>query len=141
MICGQSDLVGEANHRIANNLATLDAMVRRRADRLRAGFDLIPRADVVSALTDIHSAIIAMGRLHRTLASEPTRRELALADLLTEVLSDFKSIFQDRLLFTVSIPACVRLDAGRASTFMQAFAEIVANAMKYAHPTGVPVEL
>lgn len=82
-----------------------------------------------------------MGRLHRTLAGQPARGELALNDLLTAVLSDFSAIFGDRLRSDVSISPSCRLDAARASIFMLAFSEIVANAMKYAHPTGLPVEL
>lgn len=137
----QLELVGEANHRIANHLTVLATMVQRRTSRVRAGGELIPRDEVASALTDLHGTIIAIARLHRTIAAAPARGEIDLAELLTGVLLDFKTIFQDRLRFDVSIPSCFTLDGGQTSILLQAFAEIVANAMKYAHPTGLPVEL
>lgn len=137
----QLDLASEANHRTANHLAALAAMLRRRASRLERGPDLVRRSEVLRSLTDLQGAIVAMGRLHRTLASAPAHRDLGLADLMTGMLGDFEAIYDGRLRFAVSVPRGLGLDALRASVFMQVFAEIVANAMKYAHPTGVPVEL
>lgn len=135
------DLAREANHRIANHLSALASIVKQRTDHARDGRDLVTRAQVTNTLSDIHSVIVAIGRLHHTLAAVPTQRELALGDLLTEVLSDFKAIYGDRLHSRVHLPPACRLDAAQASLFLLILSEIVANALKYAHPTGLPVEL
>src|SRR5262245_60261003 len=108
---GQREMVGEANHRFANHLMALGAIVQRRARRLRPVLKLVPGEDVESAFTAIQNAIIAIERLHRAMAVNPAERELALAELFKAVLSDFKAIFQDRLTFNVSIPTDLRLDA------------------------------
>jgi two-component sensor histidine kinase len=64
-----------------------------------------------------------------------------LGDLLTEVLCDFKAIYGDRLHPRVHLPPACQLDPGQAWIFILVLSEIVANAVKYAHPTGLPVEL
>ena len=135
------DLAHEANHRIANQLGALALMVKRRTEKVCVGHDPVPRAEVIDTLSDIRSTIVAIGRLHHTLATLPARSELALVDLLTKVLTDFKAIVGDRLHFRVHLQPACRLDADQASIFILAFCEIVANALKYAHPTGLPVEL
>ena len=135
------DLAREANHRIANHLSALASIVKLRADHARDGRDLVTRAQVTNTLSDIHSIIVAIGRLHHTLAAVPAQRELVLSDLLTEVLRDFKEIYGDRLHSRVHLPPICRLDAGQAWIFILVLSEIVANALKYAHPTGLPVEL
>ncbi|HET9775563.1 MAG TPA: sensor histidine kinase [Gemmatimonadaceae bacterium] len=135
------DLAREAHHRIANHLGALASMVKRRTDHVRDGDDFIPRGEVTNTLSDINSVIVAIGRLHRTLASLPARRELALDDLLNKVLADLEAIFGDRLHSRVHLQPACRLDAGQVSIFILVLSEIVANAMKYAHPTGLPVEL
>ena len=135
------DLAREANHRIANHLTALASIVKLRADNARDGRDLVTRAQVTNTLSDIHSVIVAIGRLHHTLATMPEQRELVLGDLLTEVLCDFKAIYGDRLHPRVHLPPACRLDAGQAWIFILVLSEIVSNALKYAHPTGLPVEL
>jgi two-component sensor histidine kinase len=135
------DLAREANHRIANHLSALASFVKLRTDHARDGRDLITRAQMTNTLSDIHSVIVAIGRLHHTLAGVPAQRELVLGDLLTEVLCDFKAIYGDRLHSRVHLSPACRLDAGQAWIFILALSEIVSNAVKYAHPTGLPVEL
>lgn len=135
------DLAAEANHRIANHLTALAAIVKQRTDHARDGRDLITRTQVTNTLSDIHSVIVAIGRLHHTLAAVPAQRELVLGDLLTEVLRDFNEIYGDRLHSRVHLPPACQLDAGQAWIFILVLSEIVSNAVKYAHPTGLPVEL
>jgi two-component sensor histidine kinase len=135
------DLAREANHRIANHLSALASIVKQRVASTRDGRDLITRTQVTNTLSDIHSVIVSIGRLHHTLAALPTQRELVLGDLLTEVLCDFKAIYGDRLHSRVHLPPACRLDADQVWIFILVLSEIVSNAMKYAHPTGQPVEL
>jgi len=137
------DLVVEANHRIANNLAALATMLRRRIVAAETGAPSVPRERLVDELTGIAGNIIALSHLHRSLSGAPEQDEVDLHDLLSNILRQFQAsgIFGDRLRIQSTIGAGCRVEASRASMLALAFSEIVTNAVKYAHPTGLPVEL
>ncbi len=143
-----SPLYVEANHRITNQLAALASMAQLRTDQVKAGPDFIPRAQMLAALNDFHGTIMAIAHLHRALTEKSTQAcqesaqgGVGIADLLTGVLRDFAGIYRRRLRWSVDVDQACTLEAPQASVLVLAFAEIVSNAMKYAHPTGLPVEI
>src|SRR5262249_44648074 len=136
------DPLAEANHRIANNLAALAATIMKHLAWIEVGPKMMPREQIADLMKDIAGRIDALGRLHRLLSAPPKQGEVELDGFLAEVIGSFQStgMFDDRLHVASNVKGC-RVEAKQASMLMLVFAEIVSNAVKYAHPSGLPVEL
>lgn len=136
------DPLAESNHRIANNLAELSAILMRQFRIIDSGPEIVPRELVGDLMKDMASRIAALGRLHRLLSSPAASDEVELGALLTEVFDGYDStgIFGDRLHVASMVEGC-RIRSDQASMLMLVVAEIATNAVKYAHPSGLPVEL
>jgi two-component sensor histidine kinase len=136
------DLALEANHRVANHLSMLVALVRRPLAAIEAGPETMPRELVADLLTDMAGKILSVARLHLMLARRPAPGEVELSTVLASVMTELQAsgLCADRLHVTTSLEGC-HVDATQASMLMMALSEIATNAIKYAHPTGLPVEL
>ena len=133
-------MTGEASHRIANQLSTLAILVEKQKNDLCEGSELIPRDVVVAALAGVSMKLRAIATLHKKLMAQPDEDELDLNAALVDILHGFRAIFGDRVRMNTSTGEGYRLKSSRLSMLALAFAEIVTNAIKYAHPTGLPVE-
>jgi two-component sensor histidine kinase len=130
----------EANHRIGNQLATLLALAKKAAGKLATGPDVVRREDAVTVINGFAAKLAAVSTLHRTLAK--TRRgDVQLACFLGDTLQPLKELYGDRLRLETRIDRGCTVTYDHAYVLALAFAEIVTNAMKYAHPTGLPVEM
>jgi two-component sensor histidine kinase len=137
------DLVIESNHRIANNLSALAALLAKRIAATRTGPESVPREDMVEALTEMAGQILSVARLHRILTAQPAQAAVDLNKVLTEFLQELKAagIVGNRLHVASTLePGCM-VGGSRALLLSFVLSEIVTNAMRYAHPTGLPVEL
>lgn len=131
----------ESNHRIANQLATIVTLARKETAKLEKGADLVRREDAVAAIKGLACKVGAISKLHRALAAEVSRGDMELACIIGDTLDPLKELYGDRLHLDMSIGAGCVVTRDHAFALALAFAEIVTNAMKYAHPTGVPVEM
>src|SRR5471032_1120168 len=84
------DLVGESNHRIANHLASLAAILRRQMSSVSDGPELMSRDDVVGVLQEAAGKIMAVSRLHRLFTLHPADPVLDLGELLRDMLRAFE---------------------------------------------------
>lgn len=136
------DALAESNHRIANSLTELASALMRQFRVIETGPETIPRELVSDLMKDMAGRIAALGRLHRLLSAPPTPGEVELDKLLTEVIDAYNStgVFGDRLQVCANVAGC-RIAGSQASILMMTFSEIATNAVKYAHPSGLPVEL
>lgn len=136
------DPLAESNHRIANNLAELSAALLGQLRVIEAGPETIPRELVGDLMKEMAGRVAALARLHRLLSAPAASDEVELGELLTQVIDAYSStgIFGERLHVSSNVRGC-RIAAARASMLMMVFAEIATNAVKYAHPSGLPVEL
>ena len=136
------DALAKSNHRIANSLTELAAALMRQFRVIETGPDTIPRELVSDLMKDMAGRIAALGRLHRLLSAPPAPGEVELDKLLTEVIDAYNStgVFSDRLQVCVNVAGC-RVAGSQASILMMIFSEIATNAVKYAHPSGLPIEL
>ena len=138
---GSDDRLSEAQHRIANNLALIAGYARLQATRLyKAGRPLSAREACI-ALEEVAARIETVGELHRLLSAAPGDGEGV--DLGRYVDSLGRGLLQP-----VSCPAHTTLshkDGGgclvrpdQATPVALIVSELVTNALKYAHPAGVP---
>jgi two-component sensor histidine kinase len=137
-----ADLALEANHRIANHLSMLVAAVRRQLPAIEAGPHAVPRELVADLMNDMAGKILSVARLHLMLSNRLAPGEVEFGTALASVVEGLQAseIFGDRLHVTTSLEGCL-LEASQASMLLMAFSEIATNAIKYAHPSGLPVEL
>lgn len=127
--------VAEAHHRIANDLALIAGMVRLQAQSLRDE-DLHSPAQARALLADAASRIDAVGRLHRTLCYAAEGK--AVKDFLEGVCRDVSSFAAAR---GTRVDCRIDIQREPAPERLRAIGllmhEMVLNALKHAHPTGV----
>ena len=124
----------EAEHRIANSLQMIGAIVRQRA---RSGTVSNPQ----TFLVEIADRIETVGRLHRFLADSTTGTvQLAaylqeICDRLTGALAPRATSLSFDCPLDCSLPAKTALPLGLIT------AELISNSLKYAHPAGLPTKI
>ncbi len=129
-------LAAEANHRISNNLTALSGFVRLKASRLKN------TADARAVLVDIAARIEMIGRLHRLLASKKSD-QFNVASYLREVCDAMKGAISGgrEIAFDFSLDTSIEAPSDMGLPFGMLAAELLTNAVKYAHPTGVALKI
>ena len=136
------ELVREANHRIANHLTLLTAMIQLQIDGLKTGPELLTRRQASDHLRAAVARIVSIGNLHRRLSALP-EESIDLAEFLsgsrTELLTSLA--VGNRIHVEERLSSGCAVTAEQASIVSLVIGEIIVNALKYAHPTGGPVFL
>ena len=138
-----SDLVTEANHRAANSLALLGGLVRLQARAIGKDSRSYTNAEIRLLFDGIAARIATIGQLHRMLASIPTEGAIPLHAHLREVCANLITAFssEQRAMHIEFHGADCLVPARHVQSLTLIVCEILANAMKYAHPTGLAVEM
>ena len=138
----QPDPLGsEADHRIANNLMLIAGLVRLRASHLQDKPN--PSADDIRiVLKETGARIDCVSQLHRLLVNN-SQGEIDLAEYLRYIVemtvSSLSADQQCSLILDMHSP--FNVPAKQAVGVGLAVQEVVANSLKYAHPTGVDGEI
>jgi two-component sensor histidine kinase len=135
----QPDAVAESNHRIANNLAMLAGMVRMYARTMARSTEPVERDDIGALFDDIGCRIDAIAHLHTLLARNEHGEPVKLGDYLRDVAATImSSMSYTGRAEMKSLPSSVcTIAPERAATVGLIVGELVTNALKYAHPSGV----
>ena len=124
----------EAEHRIANSLQLISALVRQRA---RSG-DV---SDPQTFLLEIADRIETVGKLHRFL-SESTTGTVQLRKYLEEICNRLRGALTPAATsFSFDCPADYQLPAKKVLSLGLITAELISNSLKYAHPAGLPTKI
>jgi two-component sensor histidine kinase len=135
----QRDAVAESNHRIANNLSLLAGMVRMYVRTLSCSEEPLENEKIGALFDDIGCRIDAIAHLHALLAlgehDEPIDLAAYLSDVATTIMSSMS--YAGRAELTTLPSAVCTIAPERAVTVGLIIGELVTNALKYAHPSGV----
>jgi two-component sensor histidine kinase len=133
------DAVAEANHRIANNLSIISGLLQLRGSALCSEPRAMSGHEVRLILEEVGSRLEAVARLHRLLAKGRQEASVNVAEYLREIADGVVSslsIAEWTELQFASDPGCL-VPAQTALPLGLIVAELVTNAVKYAHPAGV----
>lgn len=137
------DAVAEANHRVANSLSLLGGLVRLQARAAGRADKHFSNAEIRMMLDGIAARVATVGQLHRMLAHTPHDGAVALNAHLRDIANTLVTAFsseQQPVHIEHSGPDCVVLTR-HVQPLTLILCEILTNAMKYAHPSGVPVRI
>ena len=133
----------ETTHRVANNLSLLVSLVQLQGARLRCEGRGLSADEAAAFLDEVGARIETVARLHRLLSMRPDAPAVDLVGYLGELC--------DMLALALPPDDTVRLapppnyDCNVAPDQILPVAlivnEAVTNAIKYAHPTGLPVRV
>jgi two-component sensor histidine kinase len=135
------DIVAEANRRIANSLTLLVSMVRMQAASVRKNPLPMSPADVRLMLEGIAARINTISQLHRLLSHVEADGATNLKPHLREVTNALVAALSSpdqQVQVEHSGNDCMVL-MRQVQPIILILCEIFINAMKYAHPSGVPL--
>jgi two-component sensor histidine kinase len=133
----------EANHRISNQLAVIASMVQMQASSLAHGPEMLSRTEVRGILRETAGKIASIAHLHRKLAQQDRVGHIELGEYLIECSAILASSLapKGRVGFVQRLDKNCFVTAERAQSVGLIVNEVVTNAVKHAHPTGLPVEI
>jgi two-component sensor histidine kinase len=134
--------LAEADHRIANNLASLSGVIRLQRNALSKGGKNLTTEQACMLLDDISARIEVMARLHKSLALSVNRNGVNLGDFLQEISELIGTLGPEGKMDLMIDHACDGyIDPRHALHAGLITAELLTNAGKYAHPTGLTVKV
>ncbi|MBA4088442.1 MAG: ATPase, partial [Novosphingobium sp.] len=126
----QTLLFQELQHRVANNLASVSAMLRIK----RRQIERAPET-ALALLESADQRIELMGRVHRQLY-DPAARELALPEQIENVVAQAQDVAGASHVTVVVGAVDARLAIDRMMTLMLLITEVLNNSIKHAFPEG-----
>ncbi len=138
-----ADQLREANHRIANHLTLLVGMVQTQARSLSKGPATLSRDAARAMLQETAGKIVSVSHLHRRLAEQSHSAFVDLGDYLIGVGSALVSSLSlgHRVSLVQRLTTDGRVTPEQAQQIGLLVSEIIMNAVKHAHPTGIPVQI
>jgi two-component sensor histidine kinase len=138
-----TDMLAETNHRIANHLALLAGMVQLQASAVAKGPDMFTKTQVRGMLQETAGKIVGIGNMHRRLAHRAGDDELDLGAHLIESTHQLVShlALDSRVTISERLERDCMVTPEQAQTVILIAGEIVMNAVKHAHPAGLPVAI
>jgi two-component sensor histidine kinase len=137
------DLAKEANHRISNHLTLIASMVQVQASSVARGPAMLSRVEVRSLLRETAGKISSVAHLHRKLAEQEQTDQIELGGYLIESCAILVSSLavKERVGFVQQLETNCFVSPQQAQVIGLIVSEVMMNAVKHAHPTGIPVQM
>jgi two-component sensor histidine kinase len=123
-------MLAEMNHRIANSLSLVSAMIRMQIQAVAA-------EETKEALAETQSRISAVAELHRSLYTSEDVAEVDLKNYLGSLIASIESgahRTQEPIVLTHSLER-ILVSADKAVALGVILTEVLTNALKYAYPS------
>ncbi len=135
------DPIAEAHHRIANSLALLFSTVRMQTVTVKKKAEPFSNAEVRHLLDGVAARIGTMGQLHRILSRVSSDGVVSLRPHLEEITDMLVAALAcpEQQVRVVHDGCDCQVEMRQVQPVVLILCEIFINAMKYAHPTGVPL--
>jgi len=135
------DPVAEAHHRVANSLALLVSTVRMQTVTVKKKIEPFSNAEVRQLLDGIGARIGTMSQLHRILSRVSGDGVISLRPHLEEITDMLVAALAcpEQQVRVVHDGCDCQVEMRQVQPMVLILCEIFINAMKYAHPTGVPL--
>jgi two-component sensor histidine kinase len=134
--------LAEADHRIANNLASLSGVIRLQRNSISRSGRTFTTEQVCMLLDDIDARIEVTAKLHKFLARAVDGNGVDLGNFLQEIAEMIGILGpQGKMDLTVDHSGGDYIEPRHALHAGLITAELLMNASKYAHPTGLPVKV
>ena len=134
--------LAEADHRIANNLTSLSGAVRLQRNAISRSGKTLTAEQVCLLLDDISARIEVTAKLHKSLALAGNGNGVDLGSFLQEIAEMIGTLGPERKMnLTVACSGENHIEPRHALHAGLITAELLTNAVKYAHPTGLPVSV
>ena len=133
--------LAEADHRIANNLASLSGVIRMQRNAICRSGKTHTASEVCVLLDDISARIEVTAKLHKCLAQSVNGGGVNLGNFLREIAEMIGTLGEGTMNLTVAHSGEGYIEPRHALHAGLITAELLTNAVKYAHPTGVPVKV
>jgi two-component sensor histidine kinase len=134
--------MAESDHRIANNLASLSGVIRLQRNTISKSTKAFTAEQVCMLLDDIDARIEVTAKLHKSLARAINGNGVNLGDFLEEIAEMISTLNPaGRMDLTVDNACHGWIDPRHALHAGLITAELLTNASKYAHPSGVVVKV
>jgi two-component sensor histidine kinase len=133
------DAAAEANHRIANNLSMIASLIRMRGSSVGKDARRMRGDEVRLILEELGGRLDTVAGLHRLLASRQGEARIDIAVYLRDVAEALVSSLAPAGAFELQLtsdPGCFVTPETALALGLIA-GELLTNAVKYAHPTGV----
>jgi two-component sensor histidine kinase len=134
-------LLRGANQRISSYLDWLSGVVKAKAVSVATGPVTLAREEVTALLEETAAEIFSIGYLHHRLAENTSQLDVDLSDYVVNACSDLISSLDLESRVSVAdrtTPNCM-VSSEQAQIIGPLMSEILMNAVKYAHPTGISV--
>jgi two-component sensor histidine kinase len=131
------------HHRIANQLGLPVATIRTQIATTNEGPDVLSKEAATHALEETAARIIAIAQWSRQQVDLAQHGVFDLANLLVQNCAELGAALSlaDRVRFSHQMGSNCCVNGDEAPVLGLVVGEIVMNAVKYAHPTGIPVEI
>jgi len=135
--------LAEANHRIANNLSLLSAVLRRQAGDIAQGRGRLSRPQAERLLMEASARVAAVGSFHALLGKRPQAAMVDIGDHLRQTCEALLESYAGAacIEFSHSFATASLVPAERVVPLTLIVTELMTNAVKYAHPTGIAGQL
>jgi two-component sensor histidine kinase len=128
----------EADHRIANNLSILSSFIKLQASEVARSKRPFGPAEVSALLEEMAVRVDTTAKLHMALLRTANEDQVSIDDFLGEICALLSALYHgDRVSILADCICGENIEAGKALPIGLAAIEMITNAAKYAHPTGL----